>query len=218
MNEYCILGHSNATLCLIIDTLLVLNKGGVNVEIVSNIPVPEGPEYSFDGTAKLKIRETRSEDWPGEVGDGVIMGAMNVETKEHVYRAFRESHGIDEQAYRCLVHPAATIAHETTIGHGAFIGPGCIIAPYATIGSLTTINRNVSIGHHTAIGDFCTLNPGCNVAGNCVVESRVAIAMGANVIDGLTVGENARIGACALVTKPVPGDVVVYGIRSKVIR
>ncbi len=68
MNDFCILGHSNAALCLIIDTLLVLHKGDLNVEIVSNVPVSEGLEYSFKGTANLKIRETRSEDWSGEVG------------------------------------------------------------------------------------------------------------------------------------------------------
>ncbi len=62
MNEFRILGHSNAARCLIIDTLLVLHKGDLNVEIVPNIPVSEGPKYSFNGTAILKIREARSED------------------------------------------------------------------------------------------------------------------------------------------------------------
>ena len=49
MNEFCIFGHSNAALCLIIDTLLVLYKDDLNVEIILNIPVSEGFEYSFTG-------------------------------------------------------------------------------------------------------------------------------------------------------------------------
>ena len=46
----------------------MLHKGDLNVEIVSKIPVFEGLEYSFKGTANLKFREARSEDWAGEVG------------------------------------------------------------------------------------------------------------------------------------------------------
>ena len=46
----------------------MLHKGDLNVEIVSNIPVADEPEYSFNGTANLKMRETRSEDGSGEVG------------------------------------------------------------------------------------------------------------------------------------------------------
>jgi len=68
MNEFRIHGHGNAALCLIIDMLLALHKGDLKVEIVSNIPVSEGPEYSFKGTAILRIRASRSEDWSGEVG------------------------------------------------------------------------------------------------------------------------------------------------------
>ncbi len=46
----------------------MLHKGDLNVEIVSNIAVFEGLEDSFKGTANLKIREARSEDWSGGVG------------------------------------------------------------------------------------------------------------------------------------------------------
>lgn len=42
--------------------------------------------------------------------------------------------------------------------------------------------------------------------------------MGANIIDGIKIGENSIIGAGSLVTKDIPSGVVAYGNPCKIIR
>jgi acetyltransferase-like isoleucine patch superfamily enzyme len=42
--------------------------------------------------------------------------------------------------------------------------------------------------------------------------------MGANIIDGITIGDNVIIGAGSLVTKDIPNDVTAYGVPCKIVR
>jgi len=46
----------------------------------------------------------------------------------------------------------------------------------------------------------------------------VTIGLGANVIDGVQIGDNAIIGAGALVAKSIPANVLAYGVPAKVVR
>ena len=55
--------------------------------------------------------------------------------------------------------------------------------------------------------------PGLPIIGN-----HVRIHKGAIVFGGITVGDNAEIGANAVVNKPVPKNAVVAGIPAKIIK
>ena len=50
------------------------------------------------------------------------------------------------------------------------------------------------------------------------IGDNVMIHKGAIVFGGITVGNNAEIGANAVVNKPVPENAVVVGVPGKVIR
>lgn len=216
--EFHILGHCHATLALVIDTLLAIHPDdAVTITIVSNIPVNDPAQYDFRDSMNLKILEVDSKDWDGRARNP-ILGVVHPRTKKIVYSHFLEVHGIHEEDYYTVVHPATVIARQTTIGAGAYIGPGVVVGPYTTIGTLTTINRNASIGHHTTIGRLCKINPGSNVAGRCHIGEHVTIGMGANVFDGVSIGDNAVIGGGAVVSKPIPPDVVAAGIPARVVR
>lgn len=55
--------------------------------------------------------------------------------------------------------------------------------------------------------------PGLPIIGN-----HVHIHKGAIVFGGITIGDNAEIGANAVVNKPVPKNAVVVGIPAKIIK
>ena len=55
--------------------------------------------------------------------------------------------------------------------------------------------------------------PGLPIIGNYVRISKGAIVFG-----GITIGDNAVIGANAVVNKPVPDNAVVAGVPAKIIR
>jgi acetyltransferase-like isoleucine patch superfamily enzyme len=68
------------------------------------------------------------------------------------------------------------------------------------------------------IGDFSTPSPGCHLAGQVRVGPGVFVGIGAVVSDGLSVGEDAIIGARAVVVEDVPENTGVVGNPARKLR
>jgi sugar O-acyltransferase (sialic acid O-acetyltransferase NeuD family) len=217
MSELHILGHCNATLAILVDSVGASRWAISRVTVVSNIPVTDETPWQPHGSFGFSVRELPSRDWDGQFEE-LIMGVYKPETKRIVYEAFSGSHGIQRSDYSSLYHLSAIVSAQARVGHGVFLAPGAIIAPFATLGDLVTINRNTSIGHHTTIGAFSSINPGCNIGGKCEVGENVTIGLGSAVLDHVTIGRNTVIGAGSVVTRSIPEDVVAWGAPAKVIR
>ncbi len=50
------------------------------------------------------------------------------------------------------------------------------------------------------------------------IGKKSTIGIGATIIDGVTVGDNAFVGAGSVVTRDVPDNMVVVGAPAKVLR
>jgi serine acetyltransferase len=61
------------------------------------------------------------------------------------------------------------------------------------------------------------VNPGANLAGGVKLGKRVMIGTGAQVLQYRTVGDDAIIGAGAVVTKDVSAGVTVVGVPAKAV-
>ena len=105
---------------------------------------------------------------------------------------------------------------------------GIEIHPGATIGQRFFIDHGmgVVIGETAEIGDDCTLYHGVTLGGTTwnkgkrhpTLKNGVVVGAGAKVLGPITVGENARIGSNAVVTKEVPDSATVVGIPGRIIR
>ncbi len=81
------------------------------------------------------------------------------------------------------------------------------------------------IGETAEVGTDVTLYHGVTLGGNRLergkrhptVGDRVAIGAGAKVLGPITIGHDSRIGANAVVIRPVPPDSVVIGVPGQVI-
>lgn len=101
------------------------------------------------------------------------------------------------------IHPGATIGHNFFIDHGM----GVVIGETAEIGDHVTIYHGVTLGgtslhkkkRHPTIGDH------------------VVIGAGAKVLGAITIGENSRIGANAVVVKSTPPESVIVGVPGQVV-
>lgn len=102
------------------------------------------------------------------------------------------------------------VSYKTSIGKGTKLGYGGI---GVVIHQDAVIGENVSIGQQVTIGGGNSHYPGVPTIGN-----NVHIHKGAIVFGGISVGDNAEIGANAVVNKPVPANAVVVGIPAKVVR
>ena len=113
-----------------------------------------------------------------------------------------------------IIHPNSQISKKTKIGEGAIIQGQCVFTPGMEIGNFFISNDNVSIGHNTIIGDFVHINPNVNIAGSSKIGNDVYIGVKATILTS-NIGDGAVIGACALITKDVPPNVLAKGIPAK---
>ena len=102
------------------------------------------------------------------------------------------------------IHPGATIGRRLVIDHGV----GVVIGETAEIGDDVLIYHGVTLGGKT-------LDP---VKRHPTVGNRVILGAGAKLIGNITIGDDCRVGANAVVTKNMPAGTVAVGVNAKLIR
>ncbi len=88
------------------------------------------------------------------------------------------------------------------------------------IGAFTYINAqyNVTIEEEVQIGSHCsiyTMSTIDNKAGAVTLKRNCKIGTHSTIMPGVTVGENAIVGAHSFVNKDVPADTTVVGVPAK---
>jgi serine O-acetyltransferase len=101
------------------------------------------------------------------------------------------------------IHPGAKIGRRFFIDHGM----GVVIGETAVIGDDVTLYQGVTLG-----GTSWNKGKRHPTLGNGVV-----VGAGAKVLGPFEVGENAKIGSNAVVTKQVPTEATVVGIPGRII-
>ena len=106
------------------------------------------------------------------------------------------------------IHPKAEIGKNFFIDHGMGV----------VIGETSEIGDNVTIYHATTLGGISPSiksNEQRDVKRHPTLKNNVVVGSGAQVLGPIVVGENAKIGANAVVTKDVPANAVMVGIPAK---
>ena len=102
------------------------------------------------------------------------------------------------------IHPAARIGERFFIDHG----------------------MGVVIGETTEIGDNVTLYQGVTLGGtgkehkkrHPTLGNNVVVGTGAKILGGMTIGDNVKIGANAVVLTPVPPNSTVVGVPGRIVK
>ena len=106
------------------------------------------------------------------------------------------------------IHPKAKIGKNLFIDHGM----GVVIGETSEIGDNVTIYHSVTLG---GISPSIDSNEQRNIKRHPTLKNNVVVGSGAQVLGPIIVGENAKIGANAVVTKDVPENAVMVGIPAK---
>jgi serine O-acetyltransferase len=129
-------------------------------------------------------------------------------------------------AHACWTHgwhwPARFISNVSSWWTGIEIHPG------ATIGRRVFIDHGMGIviGETAEVGDECTIYQGVTLGGTSLYKGTkrhptlgrgVVVSAGAKVLGGFTVGDGARVGANAVLLKPVPPGATAVGIPARII-
>lgn len=170
---------------------------------------------------------TSSPEWSEEADDvrrGMRLTAelnkLSLDDAIRIREIFSELTGQQVDETFSLIPPFYTAGgRRIRVGHKVFINQCCTIYDMGgvDIGDLVMIGPNVNIitvGH--------ALEPSQRrkyiEAKPIVIQRNVWIATGATILGGVTVGENAVVGAGAVVTKDVPPNTFVAGVPAQLIR
>jgi serine O-acetyltransferase len=115
------------------------------------------------------------------------------------------------------------------ISHIARFLTGIEIHPGATIGERVFFDHamGVVVGETAEIGDGCTIYQGVTLGGTSLYKGvkrhptlgkDVVVGAGAQVLGGFMVGDGAKVGSNAVVTKPVPAGATAVGNPARVIQ
>ena len=134
-------------------------------------------------------------------------------------RSYRRAHRLLEKGHPFLARWVSQRARHKT---------GIEIHPGAKIGKGLFIDHGmgVVIGETAEIGDYCTLYQGVTLGGtgkdkgkrHPTLGNNVLVGSGAKILGPMTIGDNARIAAGAVVLDAVPANATAVGVPARVVR
>ena len=99
------------------------------------------------------------------------------------------------------IHPGATIGRRFFIDHGM----GVVIGETAIVGDDVLMYHQVTLGGRSL---------GRNIKRHPTIGNRVLLGAGAKIIGDITIGDDTKIGANALVVHSIPAGSIVTGVQS----
>ena len=129
--------------------------------------------------------------------------------------------------YGCEIGDGSKIGTFVEIQKGAKIGARCKISSHSFICEGVTIESEVFVGHSvTFINDAYPRATAADghlqteadwACQQTLVRRGASIGSGSTILGGITIGENAIVGAGSVVTKDVPADTTVAGNPARVL-
>jgi UDP-2-acetamido-3-amino-2,3-dideoxy-glucuronate N-acetyltransferase len=127
--------------------------------------------------------------------------------------------------YGCEIGDETRIGAFVEIQKGAKIGNNCKISSHTFICEGVTIESEVFVGHGVvfindryprAVNETGQLQSEADwTCQRTLVRKGASIGSGATLLGGITIGENAIVGAGSVVTKDVPANAIVAGNPAK---
>ena len=188
---------------------------GEGVKILDGAVVGKQPSLSPRSTAKKEPLA------PLEIGAGTI-----VSTNAIVFAG-------SKLGDRVIVGDAARVRERVVVGDDVVIGNGSLVENDTSIGAMTKIQAEAYITAYSTLEEHvfiapCVVTTNDNFMGRTerrhgliagpTIRRGARVGGGAILCPGVEIGEEAFVGAGAVVTKDVPARVVVVGNPARVLR
>ena len=188
---------------------------GEGVKVLENAVVGKQPALSPRSTAK---REPLP---PTKVGDGTV-----ISTGAIVFAGSRIGH-------RVILGDQSCVRERVTVSDDVVLGRGSLVENDTTIGAMTRIQADAYITAYSTLEDHvfiapCVVTTNDNFMGRTdkrhelmkgpTIRRGARVGGGAIICPAVEIGEEAFVGAGAVVTKDVPPRVIVVGNPARVLR
>jgi len=118
-----------------------------------------------------------------------------------------------------IIHPNAVISKFATISkEGVVIGNGVELQNDVVVDNDVIVRSNVTICHNTIIHEDVFIGPKALIGAYITINRSAFIGQGSILVSDKAgvIGSNSIIGAGALVTKPIPDNVLAVGSPARV--
>ena len=188
---------------------------GAGVKVLENAVVGKQPSLSPRSTTK---REPLP---PTEIGEGTV-----VSTGAIVF-------GGSRVGARVILGDQSCVRERVTIGDDVVLGRGSLVENDTTIGAMTRIQAEAYITAYSTLEEHvfvapCVVTTNDNYMGRTeqrheltkgpTIRRGARVGGGAVLCPGVEIGEEAFVGAGAVVTKDVPPRTIVVGNPARVLR
>jgi acetyltransferase-like isoleucine patch superfamily enzyme len=188
---------------------------GEGVKVLEHAVVGKQPSLSPRSTAK------REELPPAEIGDGTI-----VSTAAIVFAGAKVG-------ARVILGDQSCVRERAVVGDDVVIGRGSLVENDTTIGAMTKIQAEAYITAYSTLEEHvfiapCVVTTNDNFMGRTerrhelikgpTIRRGARVGGGAILLPGIEIGEDAFVGAGAVVTKDVEARMLVVGSPARVMR
>jgi len=129
---------------------------------------------------------------------------MSSRFEDWKYPEFDDS-GMTKWHWMCQYHQSLKLGTNTDIGAFTYIN-----AKYGV-----EIEDDVQIGSHCSVYSWSTID---DKQGKVVIKKNARIGSHSLVMPGVTIGENAVVGAFSFVNRDIPANTTAMGIPARVVK
>lgn len=117
-----------------------------------------------------------------------------------------------------VVSSCSYISEDVNMEEGVFIAARVYLGPQVSIGQNSIVNTGSIIEHETIIGRHSHIAPHATICGRCKIGSHVFCGAGVTVIDKISICDNVKIGAGAVVKENIAEPGTYVGIPARKVR
>ena len=191
----------------------------VRIELIDNIKSAAKKAADVKTAVKTEIRDNLDAVKQRDPAAKSDAETLLLNPGVHAILAYRVAHKLWQDEHFLAARAVSTMARHRT---------GIEIHPGATIGKGLFIDHGmgVVIGETAEIGDNCTLYQGVTLGGtgkdvgkrHPTLGDNVLVGSGAKVLGPLTIADNCKIAAGAVVLANIPDNSTAVGVPARIVR
>jgi sugar O-acyltransferase (sialic acid O-acetyltransferase NeuD family) len=147
-----------------------------------------------------------------------VKGAIVAIGDNHARRSYAKK--LLDQGFELInaLHPRSVISPTVRLGKNVVVAAGAVVGTDSIIGDDAIVNTSAVIDHECEIGQAVHICPAAALAGRVRIGDETFVGLGSMIIQCLSVGSGAIVGAGAVVIGDVPDGATVVGVPARVIK